>query len=211
MLLSGTGMRAYPLFHTEKLYKKTEADTKNYTWQAQRWGLREREKHLYRLAPGKPFTFSPSHSLSARINAPKSPKARSSYMLSIIQPASFVQPLLFTRTAWPIVNVCVLAEPPSPPSHTRWLHSDLALFCHPPPLPHHSHRSDRASVRLAQRQPERQKALSYEGEQGRARWETPITACGACHLGWGLAEGTASGCQSQQMRSYAQKTLKIYV
>lgn len=139
MLLSGTGMRAYPLFHTEKLYKKTEADTKNYTWQAQRWGLREREKHLYRLAPGKPFTFSPSHSLSARINAPKSPKARSSYMLSIIQPASFVQPLLFTRTAWPIVNVCVPAEPPSPPSHTRWLHSDLALFCHPPPLPHHSH------------------------------------------------------------------------
>lgn len=76
MLLSGTGMRAYPLFHTEKLYKKTEADTKNYTWQAQRWGLREREKHLYRLAPGKPFTFSPSHSLSEQNQCSKIPQSQ---------------------------------------------------------------------------------------------------------------------------------------
>ena len=100
-----------------------------------------KRKALIKVSTRKAFLSPPmcSHSLSARINAPKSPKARSSYILSIIQPASFVQPLLFTRTAWPIVNVCVPAEPPSPRSHTRWLHSDLAPLCHPPPPPRHSH------------------------------------------------------------------------
>lgn len=53
--------------------------------------------------------FSPP---SARINAPKSPKARSSYIPSIIQLGSFVQLPLFTRTIWTIVKVCVPAEPP---------------------------------------------------------------------------------------------------
>ncbi len=153
MLLSCTGMMAYPPFRRRALQKENiergwkgmEADRKKlYLACTESPGPGEGRRKAFikvstRKAPPPTTTTTTTHSLSARINAPKSPKARSSYILSIIQPASFVQPLLFTRTAWPIVNVCVPAEPPSPPNHTRWLHSDLALFCHPPPPPHHSH------------------------------------------------------------------------
>lgn len=49
-----------------------------------------KRKAFIKVSNGKTFLSPPVHSLSARINAPKSPKARSSYMLAVIQPASFV-------------------------------------------------------------------------------------------------------------------------
>lgn len=49
-----------------------------------------KRKAFIKVSSRKAFLSPHAHSLTARINAPKSPKARSSYMLSIIQPGSFV-------------------------------------------------------------------------------------------------------------------------
>lgn len=64
----------------------------------------------------------------------------------------FNLPLLYHRCCLqgrfrPIVNVCMPAEPPSPPQRTCWLHNDLVPL-HPHTAPR---RSDGTAVGLAQR------------------------------------------------------------
>ena len=111
-----------------------------------RLGERERETHKetkWGKQPRQAFnagrhqgSLAPSPSLQARINASKSPKARSSFSLSIIYPSSFVEPLLFTRAAWAFVNVCFPPDPlsPRPPVFITQLLACSALT-HTPVLP----------------------------------------------------------------------------
>lgn len=118
------------------------------------------------------------HSHSARIDAPQNPSKPDPFTSHQL----FNLPLLYNRCCLqgrlqPIVNVCMPAEPPSPPSRTCWLHSDLVPL-HPRAAPG---RTDGTSVGLAQRRPRRQIALSSEGKWGRG-----VTGCGprsAC-LSW---------------------------
>lgn len=112
----------------------------------------------------------------------------------------FNLPLLYNRCCLqgrlrPIVNVCMPAEPPSPPSHTCWLHSDLVPL-HPRAAPR---RTDGTSVGLAQRRPWRQIALSSGGKWGRG-----VTGYGLWSSCLSRRGAAASGCQSWQM-----DTLKI--
>lgn len=129
------------------------------------------------------------HSHSARIDAPQNPSKPDPFTSHQL----FNLPLLYNRCCLqghlrPIVNVCMPAEPPPPPSRTCWLHSDLVPL-HPRAAPR---RTDGTSVRLAQRRP-----WSSEGKWGRgvtsyglwSSWLSWRGGKGGCGIWPGLTDG----------------------